>query len=538
MTDAAPGWSSTQPGERAADAGRWTASDVEQLQPSAAGDAVLRHGEPRLSRHAAAVADRAGDRRGGVRPRGARTPRAAGAVGRDGQRQRRGAAPVGSGRTVLVRGAEQARGGLAAAGDVVARAPAGAAVHLQLRCSTRTSCPTVHHRVAGAGWLGSARTRRELLGMAAGSAAYDPGRTPAQLMTQRRAVIAERAGALLRRRAAADRARLAPAPDGRRRRALATSTWSTTWRCIGHAHPRLAAAVARQWALLNTNSRFHYARHRRALRRGSPSSLPAALDTVFLVNSGSEAVDLALRLAQAAHADGATSSRSARPTTAGPIGVRRRLHLARRQPARARPTRPDWVHTVLAPNTFRGAYRGAQAAHATPRRRTAIDGHGRRRPPARRVHLRARLRQCRRRSAARRLPRTASTTPSARSAASASPTRCRSATAASAHYFWGFEQQGVVPDIVDDRQGRWATASRSARSSPAARSPTSFAREGHFFSSAGGSPVSCRRRRWPCSTSWRDEEPAGQRAPDRATPARQVRRPRRAAPGRIAAGRP
>ena len=67
---------------------------------------------------------------------------------------------------------------------------------------------------------------------------------------------------------------------------------------VGHSHPAIAAAAARPLRLLNTNSRFlygeivDYAERLRGL-------LPAELDRVFLVNSGSEAVDLALRLARA-----------------------------------------------------------------------------------------------------------------------------------------------------------------------------------------------------------------------------------------------
>ena len=67
---------------------------------------------------------------------------------------------------------------------------------------------------------------------------------------------------------------------------------------VGHAHPRLVDAVAEQWRLLNTNSRFHYPAVVEFSERLA-ALVPDPLDTVFLVNSGSEAVDLALRLAQA-----------------------------------------------------------------------------------------------------------------------------------------------------------------------------------------------------------------------------------------------
>lgn len=57
---------------------------------------------------------------------------------------------------------------------------------------------------------------------------------------------------------------------------------------LGHGHPRMAAVAARQWSLLNTNSRFHYA----AIAEFSERLLalaPEGMDRVFLVNSGTEA---------------------------------------------------------------------------------------------------------------------------------------------------------------------------------------------------------------------------------------------------------
>ncbi len=67
---------------------------------------------------------------------------------------------------------------------------------------------------------------------------------------------------------------------------------------VGHAHPRVVEAIAAQAAALNTNTRYlhdnlvEYARRLAML-------LPPELSTVFFVNSGSEANDLALRLALA-----------------------------------------------------------------------------------------------------------------------------------------------------------------------------------------------------------------------------------------------
>jgi 4-aminobutyrate aminotransferase-like enzyme len=68
---------------------------------------------------------------------------------------------------------------------------------------------------------------------------------------------------------------------------------------LGHAHPRVADAVADQARLLSTNLRYL---HPRAIELAERlvSTMPPGLDTVLFVNSGSEATDLAWRLATAA----------------------------------------------------------------------------------------------------------------------------------------------------------------------------------------------------------------------------------------------
>ncbi len=66
--------------------------------------------------------------------------------------------------------------------------------------------------------------------------------------------------------------------------------------CVGHAHPRVTAAVGRQWRALNTNLRYL---HPSAVELAERliATCPPGLDTVLFVNSGSEANDLAWRLA-------------------------------------------------------------------------------------------------------------------------------------------------------------------------------------------------------------------------------------------------
>ncbi len=65
---------------------------------------------------------------------------------------------------------------------------------------------------------------------------------------------------------------------------------------VGHAHPRVVAAIVRQAATLNTNTRYLH-EHVVDLAERLVATMPDGLDTVLFVNSGSEANDLAWRLA-------------------------------------------------------------------------------------------------------------------------------------------------------------------------------------------------------------------------------------------------
>ncbi|MGH9591518.1 MAG: aminotransferase class III-fold pyridoxal phosphate-dependent enzyme, partial [Bryobacteraceae bacterium] len=63
---------------------------------------------------------------------------------------------------------------------------------------------------------------------------------------------------------------------------------------VGHSHPRVVEAVSRQLALLNTGTSLSHEYTERLL-----SKFPAALSKCYLVNSASEAMELAVRLARA-----------------------------------------------------------------------------------------------------------------------------------------------------------------------------------------------------------------------------------------------
>lgn len=67
---------------------------------------------------------------------------------------------------------------------------------------------------------------------------------------------------------------------------------------VGHCHPRVVEAGARQMAVLNTNTRYLHGSVVDYARRLA-ATFPDPLQVCFFVNSGSEANDLALRLAYA-----------------------------------------------------------------------------------------------------------------------------------------------------------------------------------------------------------------------------------------------
>lgn len=68
--------------------------------------------------------------------------------------------------------------------------------------------------------------------------------------------------------------------------------------CVGHAHPTVVAAGQKELANIQTNGRFLNPVQQRYLSK-LLKTLPPELNTIYLVNSGTEANDLALRIARA-----------------------------------------------------------------------------------------------------------------------------------------------------------------------------------------------------------------------------------------------
>ncbi len=121
----------------------------------------------------------------------------------------------------------------------------------------------------------------------------------------------------------------------------------------GHCHPTIVKAAQQQLATLNTNSRYLYQKMTEYAKRLT-ATLPEPLSVCYFVNSGSEANDLALRLARTITGendvvviDTAYHGNSSVCTDISPHRIDRP----------GRPGLPAHVHKTLAPNMFNGPYR-------------------------------------------------------------------------------------------------------------------------------------------------------------------------------------
>ena len=262
---------------------------------------------------------------------------------------------------------------------------------------------------------------------------------------------------------------------------------------LGHGHPGVADAANRQIRVLSTNSRFLYrqlAEYSERLLALLPEGTD--LDTVLLVNSGSEAVDLALRLAQAA--TGRKTVVALREAYHGWTMASDAVTTSAYDNPFALENRPDWVHIADVPNRFRGTYRG-EADDMTVGAKYAADlardldelaandrkvagficesvlgnAGGVLLPDGYLADAYARVR-------------------AAGGLCIADEVQVGFGRMGSS--FWGFEQSGVVPDIITIAKpmgngfpiGGVITTKKIA---------DSLASQGQFFSSGGGNPLSC-----------------------------------------------
>ncbi len=251
---------------------------------------------------------------------------------------------------------------------------------------------------------------------------------------------------------------------------------------VGHSHPRVAAAAARQLRRLNTNSRFLYDSMTRYAERIS-ALLPPELDTVFLVNSGSEAADLAVQLARrfTARRDVVVLAGAYHGWT----GSVMELSTSPMDHPNWQAELPSWVHVADQPDTYRGAHgNDAEAYRASVRELCA----GSRGGPA--AFLSEPLLG---NQGALELPRDylRGVYADVRAAGGLCiADEVQVGMARTGATFWAFEYEDVVPDIV-------FTAKAAGNGHPLGvvvcrrAIADRFDREISYFSSTGGGPVSC-----------------------------------------------
>ena len=258
---------------------------------------------------------------------------------------------------------------------------------------------------------------------------------------------------------------------------------------VGHGHPRVAAAVARQMALLNTNSRFLYASLVEYAER-LKALMPASLGVVFFVCSGSEANDLALRLARAytGREDVLSIDGAYHGNTQAVYEVSTSLLD---NPLDAKNTKP-YVHPVVQPNTYRGPYRTedpeAGRKYAADVAAKIAHLHGQGRAPA------AFIGECLLGAPGGMLP-PAGYFPEVYRLVRAAGGVCiadevQVGFGRMGAHFWAFEMQGVVPDIVTmgKPMGNGFPVSAVITTAEIAEA---FRRKTTYFNTFGGNPVAC-----------------------------------------------
>jgi 4-aminobutyrate aminotransferase-like enzyme/Ser/Thr protein kinase RdoA (MazF antagonist) len=257
---------------------------------------------------------------------------------------------------------------------------------------------------------------------------------------------------------------------------------------VGHSHPRVVEAVQRQVALLNTNTRYL---HESLLDYSDAlvARLPAALSSVWVVNSASEANELALRLARA-H----TGRREVVVQEAGYHG--HTSTLVEVSPYKfdgpGGTGRADWVEVVPVPDPYRGAFRtesgdpGGAYGRAVGRVVEAMVSNGR--PPG------AFLAETFPSVGGQIVPPAGYLTLAYQAVRNAGGVciadEVQTGFGRLGEAFWGFELQGVTPDIIviGKPAGNGMPLGVVVSTREIAES---FDNGMEFFSTFGGNPVSC-----------------------------------------------
>lgn len=254
---------------------------------------------------------------------------------------------------------------------------------------------------------------------------------------------------------------------------------------VGHAHPRITEAAVDQLTLHNTNSRFLYDATAEFAELVA-GTLPEELQSLFFVNSGSEAVDLALQLAR---------TFTARPDVVVLEGTYHGWTSEVFELCTMPADRPDWQQTLSprvrvapTPDPYRGQFGDNAEAYLDALREVIgsaespsniaafiseplFGSHGGVTPAD--GYLRAAYKEIR------------------ATGAVCIADEIQVGYGRTGQTFWAFEAEGVVPDIVVAAK---AVGNGHPIGFVACKPEIAdvFARTRAFFSSSGGGPVSCR----------------------------------------------
>jgi 4-aminobutyrate aminotransferase-like enzyme len=258
--------------------------------------------------------------------------------------------------------------------------------------------------------------------------------------------------------------------------------------CVGHGHPAVVAALTRQARTLNTNTRYLHG-HIVEYAERLTATLPDPLSVCLFVCTGTEANDLAWQIARACTGhDGAIVTEHAYHGNS--------VAVSQLSPEELAPgLQEDWVATVPAPNVYSGPFRSADRVSAEMGERYAacldeaiatLEGRGHR--PAGFIvdtiytsdgimiapdgYLAGAWRRVR------------------EAGGLCIADEVQAGFGRTGGYMWGFQQQGVVPDIV-------TLGKPIGNGHPLAAVITTpaiaerFAERRYYFNTFGGNPVSC-----------------------------------------------
>jgi 4-aminobutyrate aminotransferase-like enzyme len=257
---------------------------------------------------------------------------------------------------------------------------------------------------------------------------------------------------------------------------------------VGHCHPQVVAAGQSQIAMLNTNTRYLHDTIVSYAKR-LLSKLPEPLSVCFFVCTGSEANELALRLARnyTGQRDIITIDGAYHGNTQNLIDVSPYKH-----DGPGGQGAPPWVHTVVMPDGYRGPHKGTGAGNGTRYAQYLQDAISRIQASGKNLaaficesmmgcggqivlpdnYLQEAFKLVR----------------SARGVCIADEVQVGFGRVGS--HFWAFETQGVVPDIVTLGKPMGNGHPLAAViTTPEIADP--FANGMEYFNTFGGNPVSC-----------------------------------------------